>query len=317
MSEEQKIEPVEGEPQQHEAIHASDEAVEREMRRHSRRSFLWAAAATAAGLSGWRWLVTRREDDGLPWPLRRALEINEQLARDYYRGSRLAPTFPRERAREPRENGDIGLDAAVDLNEWRLKVTGLSPATLAEHRQPDSDQKNVEKKSGDDQSADDQAKESSDGQAALMKLTLAQIRALPRVEMVTELKCIEGWSEVVHWTGARFADFINVYRPATLSGNLSDPPQRPEDLVRYVSLATEDGGYYVGLEMESAMHPQTLLCYEMNGLPLTPEHGAPLRLVIPVKYGIKNIKSIGTIRFTNQRPADYWAERGYDWYAGH
>ena len=54
----------------------------------------------------------------------------------------------------------------------------------------------------------------------------------------------------------------------------------------------------------------------MNGEALTAEHGAPLRLVIPVKYGIKNIKMIGTIRFTDQRPADYWARRGYDWYAG-
>jgi DMSO/TMAO reductase YedYZ molybdopterin-dependent catalytic subunit len=69
--------------------------------------------------------------------------------------------------------------------------------------------------------------------------------------------------------------------------------------------------------MASAVHPQTLLCYEMDGRPLTPEHGAPLRLVIPVKYGIKNLKQIGTIRFTDVRPADYWAERGYDWYAGH
>src|SRR6516225_6053654 len=58
----------------------SDREVEREMRRHTRRSFLWAAAAAAAGLSGWRWLTTRREDDGIPWPLRRALEINEQLS---------------------------------------------------------------------------------------------------------------------------------------------------------------------------------------------------------------------------------------------
>ena len=55
----------------------------------------------------------------------------------------------------------------------------------------------------------------------------------------------------------------------------------------------------------------------MNGQPLTLAHGAPLRLVIPVKYGYKNIKRIGTIRFTATRPADYWAEQGYDWYAGH
>jgi DMSO/TMAO reductase YedYZ molybdopterin-dependent catalytic subunit len=55
----------------------------------------------------------------------------------------------------------------------------------------------------------------------------------------------------------------------------------------------------------------------MNGAPLPLLHGAPLRLAIPVKYGIKNIKRIGTIRYTTVRPADFWAERGYDWYAGH
>ena len=81
------------------------------------------------------------------------------------------------------------------------------------------------------------------------------------------------------------------------------------DLLRYVKLSTPGGGYYVGLDIQSALHPQTLLCYEMDGAPLTLGHGAPLRLVIPVKYGIKNIKRIGTIRFTDERPADYWAER--------
>ena len=50
---------------------------------------------------------------------------------------------------------------------------------------------------------------------------------------------------------------------------------------------------------------------------LTHPNGAPLRLVSPVKYGVKSLKRIGTIRFTDERPADYWAERGYDWYSGH
>ena len=83
-----------------------------------------------------------------------------------------------------------------------------------------------------------------------------------------------------------------------------------------MALETPDGDYYVGLDMASAMHPQTLLCYEMNGEALTSEHGAPLRLVIPVKYGVKNLKRIGKINFSDSRPRDYWAERGYDWYAG-
>ena len=135
-------------------------------------------------------------------------------------------------------------------------------------------------------------------------LGMADIRSLPKVEIITELKCIEGWSRILKWGGARFRDFAGKYAPVD-----NDPNG-------YVTLEPPDGDYYVGLDMPSAMHPQTLLCYEMNGQPLTPEHGAPLRLVIPVKYGIKNLKRIGRIAFTDTRPADYWAERGYDWYAG-
>ncbi|RYG41768.1 molybdopterin-binding oxidoreductase, partial [bacterium] len=154
------------------------------------------------------------------------------------------------------------------------------------------------------------------GEDGAKEFTLAQIKALPRVEMTTELCCIEGWSTVVHWTGARFADFMAKYPPITRDGDDPDVAKHPENLAKYVSLVTPDGGYFVGLDMQSALHPQTLLCYEMNGEPLTLEHGAPLRLVIPVKYGIKNIKRIGTITYTDDRPKDYWAEEGYDWYAG-
>ena len=68
--------------------------------------------------------------------------------------------------------------------------------------------------------------------------------------------------------------------------------------------------------MESMLHPQTLLCYERNGSPLSQEHGAPLRLYLAVKYGYKSLKRVGLIRFQDERPTDYWGERGYDWYAG-
>jgi DMSO/TMAO reductase YedYZ molybdopterin-dependent catalytic subunit len=131
----------------------------------------------------------------------------------------------------------------------------------------------------------------------------ALLAGLPRTESTTELKCIEGWSTVVRWGGVRFADVA-----AARGWPVAEFP--------YVSLATPDGGYYVGLDVPSALHPQTLLCDEMNGEPLPPEHGGPLRLTIPVKYGIKNIKWIGRVRFGADRPADFWAERGYDWYAG-
>jgi DMSO/TMAO reductase YedYZ molybdopterin-dependent catalytic subunit len=91
----------------------------------------------------------------------------------------------------------------------------------------------------------------------------------------------------------------------------------PDSLTKYVSLVTPDHEYFVGWDIESILHPQTLLAYEMNGHPLTSEHGAPLRLVSTTKYGIKQLKRIGRIEFTDQRPRDYWAEFGYDWYSGH
>ncbi|WP_262886746.1 molybdopterin-dependent oxidoreductase [Mucilaginibacter humi] len=81
-------------------------------------------------------------------------------------------------------------------------------------------------------------------------------------------------------------------------------------------METPDKKYYVGLDMDSALHPQTLLAYEMNDKPVPLNHGAPLRLIIPVKYGVKNLKRIGSITFSNTRPRDYWAEVGYDYYLG-
>ena len=86
--------------------------------------------------------------------------------------------------------------------------------------------------------------------------------------------------------------------------------------MKYVGMMTPDEEYYVGVDMPSALHPQTILCYEHNNKPLTPDHGYPLRLIIPVKYGIKSIKRIGSMYFDNEKPSDYWAERGYDYYSG-
>jgi hypothetical protein len=135
-------------------------------------------------------------------------------------------------------------------------------------------------------------------------ISLDQIKALPKVEQITQFKCIEGWDYIMKWSGAKLSDFAAAHGP---SGAMQKP---------WVGFETPDGGYYVGLDRASAMHPQTLLAYEMNGQPLTNEHGAPLRLVIPVKYGIKNLKRIGRIAFSDARPRDYWAENGYDYDSG-
>jgi DMSO/TMAO reductase YedYZ molybdopterin-dependent catalytic subunit len=68
--------------------------------------------------------------------------------------------------------------------------------------------------------------------------------------------------------------------------------------------------------MEAARHPQSTLVTEMSGQPLRPEHGAPLRLHMPIKYGYKQIKRIGLIAYTDVKPDDFWMKLGYDWYAG-
>jgi DMSO/TMAO reductase YedYZ molybdopterin-dependent catalytic subunit len=135
-------------------------------------------------------------------------------------------------------------------------------------------------------------------------LQLSDVQALPRHEMITKFCCIEGWSVVQQWTGVRFSDFTKKFLPP--GSTLTD----------YVYMATDGEDYFVGLDAKSAFHPQTLLAWEQNGKPLTYEHGAPLRLIIPVKYGIKNLKRIGLIRYTNQKPRDFWHEQGYDWFAG-
>ncbi len=253
------------------------------LHRATRRGFVTAGVTLLTGWGAWRWLVTRPDQAMLIWPLRRILQSNERLARLAFRASRLAPTFARDKAVEPPFTGSIGMEdeGGFDPTTWQLRILG-GPG--------------------------------GNGQRIV---TLDEIRALPRFEQTTQLKCIEGWSAVVHWAGARLADLAAQTGMAARSGQPYDATQSPNNLYEYVSMITPDGGYFVGLDTPSALHPQTLLCYEMNGQPLTRTHGAPLRLVIPVKYGIKNIKRIGTIQFTDRRPADYWADFGYDWYAGH
>ncbi|MGL4461059.1 MAG: molybdopterin-dependent oxidoreductase [Planctomycetia bacterium] len=261
----------------------SPEDVRKALRRRSRRGFAVAGLGAAAAVGGLRWLATAADADGIPWPLRRMLRANESLGRTLFSPDGLAPTFDPAWAAEPRVNGRYGLrddGTGDDPATWRLRVVGAA------------------------------------GDPAAVDWTLAQVRDLPRVEHTTELKCIEGWSQVVTWAGAPFRELAARTGLGSLAGRPYPVDKPPADLLPYVSLETPDGGYYVGLDRAAALHPQTLLCYEMNGESLTGGHGAPLRLVVPVKYGIKNIKRIGVVRFTTDRPKDFWAERGYDWYAG-
>jgi hypothetical protein len=138
-------------------------------------------------------------------------------------------------------------------------------------------------------------------------LTMEDVTSLPHRELVTEFKCIEGWSQVVHWGGYRLADLITRF-----------PPEKKPDgsLPKYVYMETPDGDYYCGYSLRACMHPQSLLATEMAGRLLNQWHGAPIRLHMPIKYGYKQIKRIGLIAYTDMQPDDYWTKLGYDWYAG-
>ncbi|HET6383549.1 MAG TPA: molybdopterin-dependent oxidoreductase [Armatimonadota bacterium] len=329
-----------------------DEAEVR-IRQMSRRSFIWAAVAVAGAFAGRKWLITRRQEDGVPWPFRRAMDINQELTDDYYSRTRLAPTFDVSLAREPQLNGDYGMQGDFDASTWQLRVQGLydmssastdyvipaqtsddsSDSGSTDSSSSDSSSDSTSDSSGADRKTDsssdsaasgsDSSNDSSDNSdnsqsnPPAVLLTMKEIKALPKYEIVTLFKCVEGWSYVVHWGGARLSDFMEKYGPITQSGDAPDVMKKPDDLAEWVGMETPDGGYYVAIDMESALHPQTLLCYEMNGKPLPEEHGGPLRLVIPLKYNIKNLKRIGLINFTLDRPHDYWGENGYDYYSGH
>jgi len=271
----------------------SDEEAKKIMSSRSRRTFLIGGATALAGIFGWRWMPDETKNSLLT----RTFRFNESVSQKFFANNDLAPEFSKQLAGK-RANGMIGLNSELVAKDWKLQVVGLAnPQKYPQF----SDKIKFEGEDKSPRSAD--SPPAPNDPVSGLILTLDEIKKLPRIEMTTELKCIEGWSQIVNWVGVRFSDFAAKFAP-------------PEN-TQYVSLVTPDREYFVGWDMPSIMHPQTLLAYEMNGQPLAPEHGAPLRLVTTTKYGIKQIKRIGRIEFTNERPSDYWAEQGYDWYSGH
>jgi DMSO/TMAO reductase YedYZ molybdopterin-dependent catalytic subunit len=129
-------------------------------------------------------------------------------------------------------------------------------------------------------------------------------------EQITRLVCVEGWSAIAWWAGLRFDDLLGAYPPMSQAKWV-----RIESSVNLGPWGNPDP-YYVSLDLSTARHPQTLLATHLNGRPLTVEHGAPLRLLVPVKLGLKNVKAITRITYTRDEPADYWAKRGYSRYDG-
>ena len=131
---------------------------------------------------------------------------------------------------------------------------------------------------------------------------LAQIQALPRVRQNTRHVCVEGWDVIGRFGGARLSDFLTMIGADTSA--------------RFLTLGCADD-YYESLDMATALHPQTLLCYEMYDRPLTREHGAPLRLNIPTKVGYKQAKYLTDLKVTNVLDrVGYWEDQGYSSFYG-
>ena len=135
-----------------------------------------------------------------------------------------------------------------------------------------------------------------------LRLTLDELTALPRTELRLEHFCVEGWSAVAVRAGVRVSDL------ARLAGLSPD--------ARYVDFQSFDDGYHESWDLDSALHPQTLIVYGQDGKLLSPEFGAPARVYSPVKLGYKSTKYLTRVGFLAERNGGYWSDQGYEWYAG-
>ncbi len=199
--------------------------------------------------------------------LKAGLAFHDWASAKLFRRNHLAPTFSDAEV-VPFEkfpiNGYDVADPGVDLDAWKLKVTG-------DVQRP--------------------------GEYAL-----AQIQALPRQRQNTRHICVEGWDVIGRFGGARLSEFLDL-----VGAN-------PESRFVFVECADD---YYTTIDMATARHSQSLLCYEMYDRPLTREHGAPVRLSIPTKIGYKNAKYLTHMHITSVLTKNgYWEDQGYSNYYG-
>ncbi|BDG10207.1 molybdopterin-dependent oxidoreductase [Anaeromyxobacter paludicola] len=230
----------------------------------SRRAFL-AAGLRSAGLLALGGLAcdSARPRAGFLGAMER---LNERFERALFDPKRLAPELPEEDDTAPEDFPAYKISRAFPAAPagWALRVGGLVARPLL--------------------------------------LSGADLQRLPRTSVRVRHHCVEGWSAVASWQGARLSEV------ARLAG--ADPR------ARYVEFRSFDAGYWSSWDLESALHPQTILAYGMNGAPLAMEYGAPLRLYSAVKLGYKMVKYLTEVSFLPERSGGYWEDQGYEWFAG-
>jgi hypothetical protein len=256
-------------------------------KKRSRRAFLTFAGAGAVGFAGFKALQSSgsRDGDNIPSLLRNGLEFNQSVWQTLERDGATARTFSTSDREEIRINGRHGLqdsgDELIQVSEeeaasWEIAMTDV------------------------------------DG-SALDPIPLSVIKSDFEVQnIVWEHKCVEGWANIVHWTGVRVSDVLERYAPDQLNnadwGVMRTPASTDE--------GEQEREYSAAIDQYTLNHSQSLFAWQLNGEELTAGHGSPIRLVTPLKYGIKQIKRVGIIDFANERPTDYWTTRGYDLHAG-
>lgn len=135
-----------------------------------------------------------------------------------------------------------------------------------------------------------------------LRLSLDQLAGMRSITQRVNHYCVEGWTAVATWTGVRVSEIARVAGVLPRAG--------------YVDFQSFDDGYHESWDLASAMHPQTLIAYGMDGHWLGPAHGAPARLHSPIKLGYKCAKYLTRIAFLPERNGGYWSDQGYEWYAG-
>jgi len=143
--------------------------------------------------------------------------------------------------------------------------------------------------------------------------SLTELKALPSRTQITRHDCVEGWGAIAKWKGVKLEEIVNQVQPA---------PEAKYVVFRCMDTDSDGANYYESIDLIDAVHPQTILAYDMNDRPLPVANGAPLRLRVENQLGYKHAKYIRALEFVASfdKIADgkggYWPDQGYEWYAG-
>ena len=253
-----------------------------EHEKSSRRKFLKGAALAAGGaaLSGCGDAASRNKAvqktlasvDAVNNPLQHFLAGKNGLAREFSEKD-ISPVFRANGTLNPRD-AEYRAHALEGFENWRVAVDGLVERPL--------------------------------------DLSLGDLRAFPSRTQITRHDCVEGWSCIGKWKGARLAALLDAARPKA----------QAKYAVFHCADTLGSSRYYESVALADARHEQTILAYEMNDAPLDIPHGAPVRLRVERMLGYKHAKYVMRVELASsletfgRGKGGHWEDRGYAWYAG-